>query len=652
MLDPKTKRALDSFARGVNAFIETHNGSLPLEFTILGYKPSPWTPADSISIAKILGWGLSMNWEAELLRASIVKNLGKEAAMDLMPTYPPDHPLIIGELRISSPAPLLPCSLASNNWVVDGTKSVTGKPLLANDAHLPIQMPSIWYENHLVGAGFDVIGASLPGIPGVVIGHNRHIAWGMTNVGADVQDIYIEKINPENPYQYRYEDRWEDMEVIIEEIEVKGRDEPEICEVLITRHGPIITPVLEGVERPLALRWIGHEPGRVTKGALLLNRARNWEEFLEAMRCWDLPSQNFVYADVMGNIGYFMAGKIPIRAKGNGLAPVPGWTGEYEWVGFIPFEDLPSLYNPETHYIATANNRVIGDDYPYLITLDWAIGDRAARIVELLTAEGKLSLEDFQAMQADAFSAQKKELAKLIVALNPQEEMQKKAIEYVRGWDGECDEESVAATIVQAFYAALIRNIFADELGEDFSTYIERRFFHDLALKRVMEAPDSPWFDDVTTPERETFKEIIEASFSEAVESLREELGDDINGWRWGRLHVATFVHPLGKVKPLDKLFNRGPVGVRGDGSTLCRSAYNPDKPFSVKHVATYRQIVDLADLGRSVSIHSTGQSGQPFHKHFADMLDAWRDVEYHPMLFDRESIEANKEGLLILIPR
>ena len=674
LLDQETRLVLESYARGVNAFIESHRGRLPLEFVLLGFEPAPWQPLDSLVWGKIMCWNLGRNWKAELLRAKLIARLGEERARELIPPYPDEGPIIVppevkSYASLFSPSdggdaqptfPSFSLEWGSNNWVVDGAKSATGKPLLANDPHLDIQMPSIWYEIGLHGAGFDVVGASFPGAPGVVIGHNDRIAWGVTNAGPDVQDLYIERINPDNPHQYEYQGRWEDMEVVREEIWVKGRAEPEVLEVRITRHGPIISEVVEGLEEPLAFRWTALEPSQLVRSVLLLDRARNWEEFREALRYWDVPSQNFVYADVEGNIGYQMPGRIPIRAKGvaqgfnPGLVPVPGWTGEYEWEGYIPFDELPHVYNPPTHFIVTANNKIVPDDYPYFISYEWAAPYRAQRIIQLLTAKDALSVDDFRAIQADTYSVPGELFTPYLLRLEPEGWLQERAMRELRAWDFRNEADSSGAAIFQVFYLKLVENTFADELGEElFEEYLTGRgVAHHMALARMIEDSDNPWFDDVNTPQREMRDDILRESFAEALDYLGRNFGDMPHVWAWGRLHQAAFEHPLGAVKPLHLIFNRGPFPYGGSGFTVNAAAFDYKEPFAVKAIASYRQIVDLGDFANSLSMHTTGQSGQPFHKHYADMIKPWRAVEYHPMLFDKEAIARSKEGLLILAPK
>jgi penicillin amidase len=673
-LEAETRLALESYAAGVNAFIESHEDRLPLEFTILGFKPAPWTPLDSLVWGKVMAWDLGSNWETELLWAKLVDKLGKEKVQELLPPYPDQAPFIVPP-EVKSYAGLGAGILdeyarakafldwggegvGSNNWVVDGAKTTTGMPLLANDPHLGLGLPSIWYEMGLHGGGFDVVGASFPGAPCIIIGHNQHIAWGVTNVGPDVQDLYIEKINPTNPHQYQVQGQWEDMEVVQEEIKVKGRDEPVLLEVRLTCHGPIINDVAESLEdspEALAFRWTALEGGQLFQSVYMLNQARNWEEFRAALRYWGVPAQNFVYADVEGNIGYQMPGNIPIRANGQGLVPVPGWTEEYEWTGYIPFDELPSAYNPATRFIVTANNKVVPDDYPYFISYEWSAPYRAQRVVHLLTAKDKLSVQDFGQIQADTYSIPGEKLVPYLLASEPQGTLEEQAMEHLRAWDFRAEADSPGAAIFQVFYLKLVENTLADELGEEmFEDYLDRGEFHRMALERLMEQPASPWFDDVSTPEVERRDEIVQRSFKGAIAYLSDRFGDTPSRWTWGRLHTMTFVHnPLGQsgIGPLEKLFNRGPIPARGSGYTVDAASFDDTEPFAMNFGVSYRQIIDLGDWGNSLFIHTTGQSGYPLHRHYADMMAPWQAVEYHPMHFDKASIEADKEGVLVLTP-
>jgi penicillin amidase len=656
---------LQAYADGVNAFVATHQDRLPLEFTLLGFQPEPWTPTDTLAWGKVMCMDLGGNWEGELLRMQLVAAFGEEKARELVPPYPGMGPFIIppeaksygyesGALlddyrQVMALLGLGGEGLGSNNWVVDGTKTATGRPMLANDPHLGIQMPSIWYEIHLVCGDMDVVGASFPGVPGVIIGHNRYIAWGVTNVGPDVQDLYVEKVNPNNLDQYEFKGQWEDMAVLHEEIKVKGRAEPVKLDVRLTRHGPVMTPVVSGVKDTLALRWTALEGGQLLRSVYMLDHAHNWDEFRSALRYWQAPSQNFVFADVNGNIGYQMPGNIPIRAKGQGLVPSPGWTGEYEWTGYIPFEELPFVYNPPTHFVATANNKVVPDSYPYFIAYDWATPFRAQRILELLQTKDQLTVDDFRDMQADTYSIPASKIMPYLLALKPQGWLQQRAMDLVmEKWDLRDDAKSAGAAIFEVTYWRFLVNTFGDELQQ---ADIKDWEGSPMALLNILPDANNAWFDDVRTAQVETRDEVLQRSFQEALDFWGNKFGDMPHLWAWGQVHTATFAHPFGGQKPLHLIFNRGPVPASGSRDTV-NAVGQTYKDFSVRSLPSYRQIIDVGEWRNSRSMHTTGQSGQPFHKHYDDMIKSWQTVQHHAMLYEKDDIIANKEGLLMLLPK
>jgi penicillin amidase len=672
------KRVLNAFAAGVNAFIDSHRDNLPIEYALIGITPEPWQPVDSAAWAKIMALDLGGNRTQELVRARLREKLGSDRANELMPGYPAQGPFIIPpeakEYKAESPNHLVTESpvislgnpnfeaiaaidsrmtlgdgIGSNNWVVDGTKTVSGKPMLANDPHLGIQMPSIWYEIGLhcqpiaSDCAYNVVGMAFAPSPTVVIGHNDRIAWGITNTNPDVQDYFVEKINPQNPNQYEYQGKWEDFTIESEIVKIKGGGE-ETFQVKISRHGPIMTPVLEGITQPLSLQWTAvREPSHVIDSILRLDRARDWSEFRDALRFFDAPSQNFVYADVDGNIGYQMPGNIPIRAKGDGSVPVPGWTGEYEWTGYVPFGELPSVYNPPNHFIATANNQVVPSTYKYLITNDWSAPYRAMRINELLASKQKFSIQDFQTMQADITSIPLERLQRNIVGFTFEKEkfLPTRALEFAIKWNGRLDIDSVGGSILQATYLRAMKNILAGRLdGDLMSAYLDLGVAPRAALLALLDQPNSVWWDDLSTSQKETRDDILKKSFEQGVDDLGRRFGDAPAEWKWGRMHTATFGHPIGSVQPLNLLFNIGPLATNGDGYTVNNGGYRDSRDFTQRTVSSMRMIHDLSDWSRSIQMHTTGQSGQPLNKHYCDLVMPWRDVRHSPLYFDRTHLE------------
>jgi len=545
---------------------------------------------------------------------------------------------------------------------------------LANDPHLGIQMPSIWYEVHLHcrvlsdGCPFQVAGLSFAGAPGVVIGHNNRIAWGFTNTNPDVQDLYVERLNPENPFQYEINGVWADMQVIPETIKVRGAPDVNLL-VRLTRHGPLLNEVhsdaanLSGQWPPgdvtghqaLALRWTALETGQTFEAIWRLNRAQNWEQFREALRAFDVPSQNIIYADVDGNIGYQMPGRIPLRANGDGLLPVPGWTDQYEWTGYIPFDELPSAFNPPQGYIFTANNAVVGPDYPYLISLDWDRGYRAQRIADLLAVDEPITVEYIAEMQGDNLNLPAQEIVPYLLALPFDPASDPSLADGARrlaAWNFQNDADSVPAAIYEAFWMNLLAATYHDELPEE--TWPAGDDVAALQMRELLALPDSPWWDNVTTPEVETRDVILRQALAGGQALLTERLGDNPDRWTWGRLHTARFVNAtLGEsgIAPIEALFNRGPVPVSGGRTIVNATSFDEGSGFAVTSLPSMRMIVDLGNLDNSQIMHTTGQSGHPFNPHYADFIRPWQAVEYHPMRWSREAIEGALEGRLLFQP-
>ena len=674
VLDDDTRDMLSAYAEGVNAYIETHRRRLPLEFTILRLDPTPWSPIDTLSWSKMMCHDVCHNYKFELVRARIVAKLGEEAAQELMPPYAEGAPIIMPP-EVCEYAWLRGASheehdgvaaflhdpgidRGSNNWVVHGSRTATGMPLLANDMHLVLSMPCIWYEVGLHAGRFDSVGFSTPGAPLVIVGHNSRIAWGVSNMGSDVQDFYIEKLNDlHRPTQFASAGEWHDLEIAHEIIDVKGQ-EPVQLDVLITSHGPIVNDAFEVLEdaEPMALRWVALDGSRLFRAVALLNQARNWEEFRHAISYWDVPSQNFVYADVDGNIGYQSSGKTPIRVPGHsGLLPVPGWTGEYDWKGFIPYDDMPSVLNPPAGYIVTANNKVVPDDYPCHLSYEWAAPFRAQRAIDLLADEEDATIETMRRIQADSYSLPAEAMRPYLLALDPEDDLQARALALVEAWDLHCDADQAGAAVYQAWLWFVVKNLLGDELGDELIK--DYMFYYSAIVAEMIEwlaRPDTRWFNDVSTPQVETRDDILRRSLADAVGWLIKHHGPTPERWQWGRLQTMTFVHqPFGHcgIRPVERLFNTKTVAARGDAFTVNAAAYQFEKPFVMRAGVSQRQIIDLSDLENSLAIHSTGQNGQLFHPHREDFVSAWQNVEYHPMLFGRDVVAANAKRILTLTP-
>ncbi len=719
-LDDKDKAILQAYADGVNAFIATQSGNLPIEFTIVGafgsqgfnYKPEPWTPIDTLQWAKAMAWSLGGNWQSELLRAEILAKFGEDQGQallaDLVPPYdtqkmpvivPPgvswqNIPAGVADLRvldaISGPRGQ---DIGSNDWTIAGSHTTTGKPILANDPHLGIQIPSIWYFNSLhcqpvtADCPFDVTGATFPGVAGVIIGHNARIAWGVTNTGPDVQDLFLEKITGN---QYEYQGQQLDLTTVPATLKIKGKvpdgyqaspnetdnydaasDTTTIAlNVRYTRHGPLISDVetntakLAGDKLAVAFSWTAINAPEKTLAAFTgIDTANNWAEFRAALSSYGTPSQNFVYADVDGNIGYQMPGRIPIRANpatgggagGTGELPVPGWTGEYEWTGYIPFDELPRSYNPAQGFIATANNAVVGPDYKYFISAEWDRGYRVRRIVDLITAKDKLSPDDIAAIQGDNVNLSAKEIVPYLSNITAAGDAQK-VLDAIKSWDFHDQRDSVGAAAYEVFWYYLLRNTFDARLGDVAADYVTGGDLNRQALALLLAKPDSTWWSGTSRDD------VLKKSLADAAQRLIDELGSEPAKWTWSQIHTGTFKSQALGGSPVGFIFNRGPVMVDG-GSAIVNNtggsfsvAYDNPKArltdiFTERSVPSLRQIVDMSNLNASRYIHTTGQSGLPTDPHYDDMIDPWRNIKYLPMWWDIKDIKANAEGTLTLTP-
>jgi penicillin amidase len=639
-LGPDGKLAVDSYVEGINAYLDS-DPPLPVEFTLLGYEPEPWRPADVLVWAKMMSLDLSTNWDSELQRYRLLAaGMSEERMEELIPPYPEDATTILGSEELPEVAAAdgelagallaaggsLPSGLeASNNWVVSGERTASGEPLLANDPHLGLGAPSLWYLAHLESPTLEAVGATLPGLPAVVIGHNREIAWGVTNVGADVQDLYVLEEAGEG---YRHDGEARPYEVREEVIEVAG-GEPVTLEVRETVYGPVISDIEEGVPgaRPLALRWTSLEPEDRTLEAFLgLNRARDWEEFNRALEDYVAPSQNFVYADRAGNIGYVASGLLPVRAEGHtGLVPVPG-TGGLDWEGYIPEDERPRTFNPEAGYVVTANNKVTPEDYPYDISFEWAEPYRADRITEMIEARDELTAEDMVEIQQDYTSLLFRDFLPFLERLEPDSEEAARWRDRLLEWDGVATPNSREAAAFAAFYAELTR-LPAAEVGEEH--WDEPRY-----LLNALEEGD-PNCEPATAEGCLRFA-------SGALDRALERFGGDVP--EWGEVHRATFTHSVLTNTPLARLSDRE-VAFGGDRSTPNVGPYDFED-FSMGNGPGYRQVVDLADLDASLYVHAPGQSGNLLSGNYADLLETWQTGEYLPMR--RSGYEVESELMLV----
>ncbi len=649
-IDSSTKKLLESYTSGINAYLQQNSNNLPPEFTLLRYTPEEWRVVDTIAIGKYMAWDLGGNMDTELFLWAALEALPEEKARELFPSYPEDGPTIVEDIRAYLPeeghstSGLLSMldlvntlstgiagqEMGSNNWVLSGERTASGKPLLANDMHLGMGLPSIWYQTRLEIPGEMALnGVIFPGVPGIIVGSNGHLAWGVTNVGPDVQDLYLERQHPEEPYLFEYDGQWEEAEVLEEEFWVKGRDEAVIHEIVITRNGPLISDVMDEVVEPLSLRWTAHDYTQEIDAVLAFSTARNWEEFKEAMDYFHVPAQNFVFADEEGNIAYRANGRIPIRKKGEGLIPAPGWDPDYQWQGYIPYQELPTLYNPPEGYISTANNRVVDDQYPYFISHQWAPPYRAAAINDFLEEEREFTIQDMIKLQYNVDNLQAKELVPLIkedLLANEWNEKEAEALDILLKWaeeEPEDDSEKMGPSIYHSFYLKALEETFRDEMGED----LYRNFLSGPCVNTFdrMLKEGSIWFEEA----EEGRRGILTRAFSQAVDYLSERLGDDLNDWQWGNLHQILLDHPMGAMPLVDRLLNDGPYPMGGSHLTVAAASYPFTAPFMVTNSAPWRSIIAMEEVPVTLENLAGGASGHPLSPHYSDQTPLWLQGDY-----------------------
>jgi len=625
-------------------------------------------------------WELSHGWQGELVRGELAEAVGPEHAADWDIHYPPQNALTLpegvefnrldpdGSLHHAR-GPFLARGQGSNTWAVAASRSATGGAVLANDMHLQAGVPGLWYENHLVSDEMAVSGVSIPGVPLVLVGHNARIGWGMTLAYIDAEDLFVERFDPQHPTRYLFRGEWREAAEETEVISVKGRSQPVFEKVLVTHHGPVISPVVAYgpalqatdafIER-LAVASKALQPAEIIRGWWLLNKAARWDDFVEAMRWIEAPQLNVSYADVEGNIGFWMTGKVPVRAKGDGSVPVPGWTGEYEWVGEVPFEEMPHALNPARGYLINTNNKVVDDDYPHFLGNIWMNGYRARRLEQMLTAKDQLTLDDHAAMQVDVTSLPGREFVEALADFQSDDPDAALALRLLRAWDFQLTPDTVGGTMYEVARYTLVRNLLlaaVDEalafriMGEGFhplTLYASEFYGHDVvALLRFLRTPDNWWVQQAGG--REAW---LTRSLKEAVGWLRKHYGRDPQGWRWGRLHRLPLAHLLGSQPPLDKIFNLPPLALGGDTDTPFQTAMLPQAPYEARNfVPLHRQIFDLKDWDNARIVILPGQSGRLASPHYADLLPLWQAGRYHPMLWSREAVEAHAEGVLALHP-
>jgi penicillin amidase len=638
-MSPEMRAVLEAYAAGVNAWIEHHRGPLPPEFLILGYRPDPWRPVDTVLWGRLMALDLSDNYFGEIARARIASVLTPEELDRLFPRDDGAGPTTIdtaalrGVTRLAGTLPSLAeipgfGAAASNAWILSGAHTQSGKPILANDPHLGLSIPILWYLARIETPTLTLAGATAPGVPAVLIGHNTRIAWGFTTTHSDTQDLFVERLvgtdryaSPTGPLPFTTR---------TERIAVKGEDAVEIT-VRATRHGPVMSDASSDAAaiaadgHVVALAWPALKPDDATAEAVLrMNRARNWTEFREALRNFHSPQQNAFYADTDGHIAMIAPGRVPMRPAGDdGRLPVEGASGAHDWTGFIPFEELPQIVDPPSGRIVNANNRIVPKSYPYLIAAEWEAPYRARAIAEALDGGFGDTVGESAALQGGILSVAARELVPLMTGFSPTNDRQRQALDLLRGWDFQMREEAPQPLIFDAWLIALTEAVFADELGEAFDEFLG---WEADTLQRAL-VEDQGWCDDRRTPTAESCEEQLRASLDRALDDVSERLGADMGTWRWGDLHKARFAHPVFTSVPvLGRLFDRT-IEVGGDYYTAFRAVprIRGEQRFTAVHGAGVRVVFDLADLDRSQFELGPGQSGNVLSRHYDDQLLSWR---------------------------
>ncbi len=651
---PDARDIAEAFVAGVNAEVALVNADparLPIEFQLTGSRPEPWTP--EVVISRLAGYVMTGNAAREVRRAVLAKNVGAPRTLEFIPIEPrvtldvPDGldlaDITPDVLKIArdADAPFAfedPSQIGSNDWVVSGARTESGKPMLANDPHRAIRIPSLRYTVHLNAPGWNVIGAGEPALPGIAAGHNDRIAFGFTIVGMDQQDLYVETLHPTDDNRYRVDGDWQAMRQVHERIEVKGRA-PQDVTLRLTRHGPVVALDRQR-RRAYALRWVGMEPG--TAGylaSLTLDRVKSWPEFLSAAARWKVPAENIVYADVDGNIGWIAAGLAPIRSRGTGLLPVPGATSQYEWTGFLPVSELPQSFNPPGGYIATANHNILPPGYNRMLGYEWGSPHRFRRIVEMIEAREKFTTADFERMQHDEVSLPARQIvawlkeALAFPGVRPEADAVY-ATELLTKWDARLSADSSAAAMYELWLPLLGKATIAAAVPQaDRKYYDANSVDTTLRLLAGLDPARRAWVMTGT-------------SLVEAWNAGAPTLGNDETTWRWGQLHQSHFEHPLALTPERREVFNLGARPRGGDGTTPNATSNGRWQT----HGASYREVIDLSDWDRSTTINVPGESGQPGSPYYSNLYDLWAAGKYHPMLFTRAAIEKNAAHRLTLV--
>ena len=672
---PEEREVLESFCQGINFYISEVMNDLPIEFKLLRIKPPHWCPSDVTGYARMMAHEMQSSWKSEIVYGAIAEYFGVKKLAEIHPGFVLNEPtiskgikpvfdhILTQEFKIRDLLGFRSPHTGSNSWVLSGKKTHSGKPILANDPHLEFTQPARWYEMHLKGGKYNSCGVCIAGIPVPVIGNNKACAWGFTNSMVDDVDFFIEKTHPENPNQYLQGNEWKNMEIVSETIPLKkGKDTTVV--VRLTHHGPVISdihPLLKGKGTAISMAWTGHELTNEMNAFMKLNTMKNWNDFTEAVKNFGVPGQNIIYADTAGNIGWRPAVYVPIRKEGNSLMPRPGHKESYDWHGYVPFEKMPYIFNPEKGYISTANNKTIGDEFPFYISGLWADPSRAERIIELIEPLELASIEDMKKIQLDVISPFAKEICLLLFQFNFVFENNEinHVITLLKNWDGKEDVNSQEALYFHSIIRELIKNIYKDELlllGDGyFEAFLGMKYLYTRSLRALLKEHTSSWFDNITTPQKtETIEDVLKTSLFDGINIIIKEGGKAGESKRWGNAHTLTHPHLLGEVEVLNKIFkfNVGPFLSGGSDKTIRAGGFSYTDPFRQTAGASMRRVVDFDNLDEIDFILPTGQSGLSHSPHYKDQSKLYHNGKYKKTLFNETAIRKNRDyKKLYLLP-
>ena len=649
LLDDELREWLESYLNGINTYIESKVQKLPVEFGMLRAKPEPFTVHQLLSFFRIMSWQMSFAWQGEIAKAKLVEKVGPELADEIDPRYPAGNPIGLPngnemhKLDISGAfeainGPYLNQVGGSNAWAISGKLTETGKPILCNDPHLPMMLPSIWHEVHLHTPDYEAAGVTIPCAPLVLIGHNRHIAWGITLAYTDIQDIFVEEFTSETTYRFGDEER--EAKVHEEVIHVKGA-EAVALKVYETHHGPVISDVANYPDKRISLASSCFKPGELLRGWTDLNLAKGWDDFVNALKKLTSPALNIVYSDVDGNIGYWVTGEVPLRAKEKTMVPYNGASGEEEWTGVVPFEEMPHCLNPKSGRVISCNHKVVTDDYPYFLGNVWMNGYRAKRVGQLLSDEKKYSLKELGRMQMDFYCIPGKELQGHFDRISGSNDSEQQMLDHFKGWNGYLTADSIGGCVYQIIRSEMVKILLEKAIGKRLTNDMLGAPFHELLagitelyghdtpmLLRLMDDRDSQLMKMAGGKDR-----LMQKALKSAIIKLTNTLGKNMEDWKWGRLHQLLFEHPIGKKKPMDKVFNIGPIPIGGDTDTVHQTAFFRERGYDGTLVCpSYRQLIDLDDLRKSLNMMAPGNSGQVGSHFYGNLTESWLTGKFKKM--------------------